>query len=348
MAVIGTTALTYMDWAKRLDPSGKTATIVELLSQTNAVLDDMLVVEGNLTTGHKTTVRTGIPSGTWRLLNYGVDLGKSTTAPIVDTCGNLEAESQVDIDIAKLNGNTAEFRMSESTAYLQGLGQQMATTLFYGNVGLNPERFHGFAPRYNSLTGSNSSANVISAGAAGTNETTSIWVVTWGPNTVHGIFPKGKMAGLEHTDKGEHRVYDTQTVPKPYWAYVDHYKWELGLTVRDWRYVVRICNIDVSDLQTVNAANMINLLTRAVYRLPTTGGGAAPITDSDGRGISGSMGRTVIYCNRVVATYLDLQASNKSNVQLTSGEWGGAPITMFRGIPIKVCDAIINTEAGLT
>ena len=102
MAVIGSTALTMADWAARLDPSGRIATIVELLSMENGILDDLLMIEGNLPTGHKTTVRTGIPTGTWRLLNYGVDLGKSTTAQIIDTIGNLESESQIDRDLAKL------------------------------------------------------------------------------------------------------------------------------------------------------------------------------------------------------------------------------------------------------
>src|SRR3954447_26546515 len=136
MATLGTTVLTYADWAKRMEEDG-IAAIIELLSQTNEILLDMLVLEGNLPTGHKTTVRTGLPQATWRLLNYGVPNGKSTTAQIVDTCGNLEAFSQIDKDIADLNGNTASFRLSETHAFLEGMNQQFATTLFYGNVGTN-------------------------------------------------------------------------------------------------------------------------------------------------------------------------------------------------------------------
>ena len=89
MATLSTTALTYADWAKRMGDDYRIAAIIELLSQTNEILDDMLVVEGNLPTGHKTTVRTGLPQATWRLLNQGVPNAKSTTAQIVDTCGNL-------------------------------------------------------------------------------------------------------------------------------------------------------------------------------------------------------------------------------------------------------------------
>src|SRR6266446_3907404 len=151
MAILGSTALTYADWAKRLEDDYKIATIVELLSQTNEILLDMLVVEGNLPTGHKTTVRTGLPTATWRLLNYGVPNAKSTTAQIIDTCGNLETYSVIDKDIADLNGNTADFRLSEVRAFLEGMSQQVAATLIYGNQAVNPERFTGFAPRYSTV-----------------------------------------------------------------------------------------------------------------------------------------------------------------------------------------------------
>jgi hypothetical protein len=133
MATIGATALTYADWAKRMDDGYHVAVIIELLSQTNEILDDMLVVEGNLPTGHKTTVRTGLPQATWRLLNTGVPNAKSTTAQIVDTCGNLETYAVIDKDVADLNGNTADFRLSEVKAFLEGMSQQVAAHLIYGN-----------------------------------------------------------------------------------------------------------------------------------------------------------------------------------------------------------------------
>src|SRR6266581_8258081 len=184
MATLGATALTYADWAKRLEDNYKVATIIELLSQTNEILDDMLVVEGNLPTGHKTTVRTGLPQSTWRLLNTGVPNAKSTTAQLVEACGNLETYSVIDKDIADLNGNTPEFRLSESKAFLEGMSQQVAATLIYGNQTVNPERFTGFAPRYSTVTAANAatSANVLDAGGTGSTNT-SLWITVWGSDT---------------------------------------------------------------------------------------------------------------------------------------------------------------------
>jgi hypothetical protein len=344
MAIIGTTALTYADWAKRLEDNYKIAAIIELLSQTNEILDDMLVVEGNLPTGHKTTVRTGLPQATWRLLNQGVPNAKSTTAQIVDTCGNLETYSVIDKDIADLNGNTAEFRLSESRAFLEGMSQQVAATLIYGNQFVNPERFTGFAPRYSTKTtaSSQTAVNVLDGGGtAGTN--TSVWIGTWGTDTMHATFPKGKMTGLQQRDMGEWPVQDA--AGNTFQAYREHFKWEIGFVQRDWRYMVRVANIDVTQLTGVSAANLINLLVRGLYRLPTAPVSATTLQTSDSPAVRADMGRTVIYCNRILRTYLDLQAMNKTNVLLRIEEFNGKPITTFRGIPVRTVDAILSNEA---
>lgn len=344
MATIGNLALTYADWAKRMEDGYRVASIIELLSQTNEILDDILVMEGNLPTGHKTTVRTGLPQATWRLLNAGVPNAKSTTAQIIDTCGNLETYAVIDKDIADLNGNTAEFRLSEVRAFLEGMSQQVAATCIYGNQHVNPERFTGLAPRYSTVNATNSqtAANVLDAGGV-SNTNTSMWIVTWGSDTIHGIFPKGKITGLQHRDMGEWPV--TDSAGNTYQAYRDHFKWEVGLTLRDWRYTARIANIDVTQLTGVSAANLINLIVRGLYRLPTAPASATAIQTSDTPEVRANMGRVMIYCNRVVRTYLDLQAMNKTNVLLRLQEFNGKVVTTFRDIPLRTCDAILSNEA---
>ena len=349
MATLASNALTYADWAKRVGEDYKIAMIIEMLSQTNEIMTDMLVMEGNLPTGNKTIVRTGLPSGTWRLLNAGIQPTKSTTAPIVDTCGNLEAESQIDKDVAALADDQARFRLSESMAFLEGMTQQMASTVIYGSTATNPDRFTGLAPRYNSVSTSTalSAANVIDMGGTGS-DNTSIWIVTWGERTTCGIFPKGKITGLQHTDMGLQRIQDvnqTFATGAYFWGWVDHFKWELGLQVRDWRYNVRLCNIDVSDLATVNAANIINGLIRGLNRLPTTAVGTTAVQTSDSPNVQGSMGKTVIYVNRTVRTYLELQVENKTNIWLQLKEYDGQVVLTFRGVPIRTVDAILNNEA---
>ena len=146
MTVLSVANPTLLDLAKRTDPDGSIATIVELLNQNNEILDDMTWVEGNLPTGHRTTVRTGLPAPTWRKLYGGVQPTKSTTAQVTDNTGMLEAYAEVDKALADLNGNTASFRLSEDMAHIEGMSQEMADTLIYGNEGSEPEAFTGLSP----------------------------------------------------------------------------------------------------------------------------------------------------------------------------------------------------------
>jgi hypothetical protein len=348
VALLASNVLTLADWASRRGPDGNIADVVNLLSQSNEILDDMLWKEGNLTDGNKTTVRTGLPAGAWRLLNYGVPRSKSTTAQIVDTCGMLESYSFVDKDLADLEGNTAAFRMSEDMAFLEGMNQQMAQTLFYGNARANPERFTGLAPRYSTVStanGANNAVNVIDAGGVGSTNT-SIWLCCWGPNTGFGIFPKGSMAGLRMTDVSTGApVSDGQG--GFFQAYQTHFKWDCGLTIRDWRYFGRIANIDTTLLTGTNAPNLISLLIALVHKMPTMPRSVGPVQDAtEARGGAPlNFGRPVIYMNRTLLTAMDLQALNKTNVLLRLEEWDGKPVTTFRGIPLRCSDALLNTEA---
>jgi hypothetical protein len=223
------------------------------------------------------------------------------------------------------------------------MSQQVAATLIYGNQHVNPERFTGFAPRYSTVHAANSqtAANVLDGGGtASTN--TSLWIHTWGNDTAHATFPKGKITGLQHRDMGEWPVLDS--AGNTYQAYRDHFKWEIGYVLRDWRYVVRIANIDVTQLTGVSAANLINLIVRGLYRLPTAPANATAIQTSDTPEVRANQGRVVIYCNRIVRTYLDLQAMNKTNVLLRLEEFEGKVITTFRGIPVRTVDAVLNNE----
>ena len=336
MATLATTALTLADWAKRLDPDGKVPTIAELLSQSNEILEDCMFMEGNLPTGHRSVIRTGLPTVYWRAINQGIPTSKSTTAQVDESCGMLEAYSEVDKDLAELNGNTSQFRLSEDKAFLESMNQTQAQTLFYGNPGTDPKQYLGLATRYSSLSAGNAQ-NILSAGGSGS-DNTSIYLVVWGDNTVFCPFPKGSKAGLIHDDLGLNTVWDSNGAR--YQAYRTHYQWKNGLVVKDWRYVVRICNIDVSDLiaqattQAASAATaIIKLMARALYRIPNM-----------------AMGRAAFYMNRTTHSGLALAAMDKSQYVLKINEslsQFGTPQSYlsFLGVPLRRVDQILNTES---
>lgn len=336
MSTLSTSNLTLADWAKRSDPDGRIPIIAELLSQSNEVLEDCVFKEGNLPTGERVVVRTGLPAVYWRALNQGIPSSKSTTAQVDEAAGILEARSEVDKDLAMLNGNTAQFRLSEDTAFLEAMNQTQATTLFYGNPGTDPKQFLGLAARYSSLSATNAQ-NILSAGGSGS-DNTSVYLVVWGDQTVYCHFPKGSKAGLIHEDLGEQTVYNSDGTRLQ--AYATRYQWKNGLVVKDWRYVVRICNIDVSDLigqtgtQAASAAtNIVKLMARSLYRIPNM-----------------AMGRAAFYMNRTVHSGLSIAALDKSQYVLKINEGlsqFGTPYSWlsFLGVPLRRVDAIINTEA---
>lgn len=338
MAVLSAIHPTLLDVTKRLDPGGKIDQIAELLSQTNAVLEDMVWVEGNLPTGHRTTVRTGLPAVTWRKLYGGVQPSKSTTAQVTDSCGMLEAYAEVDKALADLNGNTAEFRLSEDMAFIEAMGQEQAGTIFYGNEGSEPEAFTGFLPRFNSF-GAASGDNVLKGGSDADAVNTSIWLVGWGRNTVFGIYPKGSKAGLTHTDKGVVTIENAGDAATPaalgggrYEAYRSHYRWDNGLCVRDWRNVVRICDIKTTALTLTGAggtdSNLWNLMSRAIELIPNP-----------------SAVRLAFYCNRTILSFAMQQAITKvAGSTLTMEQLGGKSVLTCRGVPIRRCDQLLNTE----
>lgn len=332
MSTLSTGALTLADWAKRVDPDGSVPTIVELLSQSNEMLDDMLWIEGNLPVGHRTTVRTGLPSVAWRLLNQGVATSKSTTAQIDEQCGMLEAWSEVDKDLAELNGNTAAFRLSEAQSFIEAMNQEMQQTVIYGNAGVAPEEFTGLSIRYSSSTAT-SGQNVIKAGGAGS-DNSSIWLVVWGANTVHGIFPKGSKAGLIHEDMGLQTVETTAGVGGTRMrAYQDHWQWKCGIALKDWRYAVRICNIDISNLiAKSSAADLIDKMIMAIHRIPNL-----------------KLGKPVFYMNRTCAEMLDIQRRDDvAAAGMQYSDVDGVRPMSFRGIPIRTVDQLLETEATVS
>jgi hypothetical protein len=331
MATIGATAITYLDYQSRLDPDNKIAKIIELSSKRNEILLDFKVKEGNLPIGHQAVIRTGLPAVAWRMLNYGVPQSKSITQKVIDTCGMLESYSEVDVDIAKINGNSAEFRLGEDASFLEAMNQEMATGIFYHSQVTAPEKITGFGPRYPSPGQAPASwdpektaFNMVNAASAtdGT-DNFSMWLVVWGDNTVHGIVPQGSEGGFMHEDLGQNTNIDANGLK--YEVLRSHYQWKIGLHVKDWRYVVRICNIDLSKLIAGGVVDLFGAMIDAYYKIPSLG-----------------MGSAAFYASPVVLAWLQKQAAAKSNVIQSTKDPVGRPVIQFMDIPIRRCDALVQ------
>ena len=329
MGILANKFVDLIDIYKAQDGNGQFVEVIEMLTEMNPILDDAMAVECNKGTTHMHTVRTGLPPITWGKLYKGIPQGKSDKTQVEDTTGFAEGLSTIDERLLKLSTNEGATRLSEAKGYLQAMSNEMGSKIFYGNTASDPEEFMGLAPRFNSLSAPNGN-QIINAGGVGS-DNTSIWFVSWGEEQCQLLYPKGTMAGVQREDKGSQRVLDTDG--NPYYAKEELFTWHVGLAVKDWRYVSRIANIDVS-LMAAGSVKLYDSMRKAYYKLQS-------------RRIPG--GTMAIYCNRDVMESLDALATNagaSDNYQrLTRADVEGKEVLSYRGIPIRETDALLNTEA---
>lgn len=322
-------AVTLLDIAKSINPDGSVAAFAELLSQKNEILTDAHWTEGNLPTGHRITMETALPTVIFRDYYQGVPASKSLTTQVDEVCSQISGRSEVDEDIAALNGNTAAFRLKRAGRFIESMNQTFAKNMFYGNQATTRGAFPGLALRYSSTSAGNGQ-NIIKAPGS-SNANNSIWLIGWGENKVQCIYPKGSQGGLQHRDLGLQDAFDANNNRYP--AYCDLFKWNCGLAVEDWRYAVRICNIDQTALLADTAGTtykLIEYMIRAKARIPYLEGC-----------------QPAFYVNRTIGEMLMIQAMNKSTNALGLTEAAGQFTTTFMGIPIRICDQLLSTEANV-
>ena len=339
--------LTLVDLATRTDPNGKQAVIAEMLSQANDLLDYMPWVEGNEIGGHEFVFRTSIPAGAWRTYNQGVPYGKSTTAKARVGVGSLEDYSQVDRMLAEDSSDPALFREREDVAFLEGMGQTIVQTFWYGNTAATPAEFMGFSTFYNTVSTSTAlnAANVIDAGGTGSSNL-SIWLIGFSDRHIFGVYPRGSKAGLTMEDKGD-TVPGFDSVGNRFEAYTSWFRQQAGLCPQDWRYAVRIANIDTTTagLAGANAPDLFALLAQAMYTPPTLGKQQSGITKVDAPDDPSPGVRFAIFTNRTGRHWMDVQAIRDRNVLISPREYAGVVTDSFRGLPVAVSDQLLNTES---
>lgn len=337
MATVVQTNPTLRDVAHNIGTNSKAGAMINVLSTRMDVLDDAAVFEANNGTHNKTSVTTGLPKGTWRRLNYGVMPEKASRAVVQDSAGQLTSYSQIDKTLYELQAeNAKQWRMEEDASFIEGMGQNVIETLFYGSLTENIGKFNGLALRYGALIDPETGVappnarNIIDAGGTGNNNA-SIWLVQWGKEKAHMFYPQGTKAGFSSEDHGQVTLKDVNG--GQYEGMETYFEWNVGLTVRDWRSVVRIANIDVTALKSdaSTGANLIDLLDDALAMLGPEGAS-----------------RTAIYMPMKVYQALKKQITNFKNTNLTLEDFRGdgrRKVAAWDGKPIRVVEQLLTTEA---
>lgn len=345
---IGEEYVTIPDLAKKLDPKNEgVAPAIMLLEQSNPILEDMPVSEANMTAAHRVTHTVKLPESYWRAINMGTKVSKSEHRQMDEPVGQLVGRAQVDRTLIELNGNSKSWLLAREREQIESMNQQMASTLLYGNKTDEPDSFAGLAFRYSTMDKNEfgMASNVLNAGGTSSSAgLTSAYLVHWGPQTIHGIYPKGLPTGIRREAQENADLLDRNG--DEFKGFKSRWEWTIGLAVEDPRYVVRLANIDVGAVEDMveNGAalsaqqKLIRKMLQAHKLIP-----------------HGSIGKPVWYVPRNVGLMLDIMAMEKANVNLTvQTVEGGAgsvadngpkrTVTTFYGVPVKYLDAFREDE----
>lgn len=340
MVAYATDNLTMLDIAKAMDATGQTieSEVAMLLAQTNSILQDQVFVEGNLINGYQGVIQTGLPKVFYKMIGEPVRSSKATKAQISEGCSILEGRSLVETDLLGGATGIAKERVFQSKAFAESMMQTDARTMFYGSAA-NPKEYVGFANRYRSSSDGNG-ANIISAG--GTTNLTSVWVIAWGDDTIFATTPMGIKSGIEHKDLGEITIteLDSEQHEVQREVYADRWKLRKGLFVKDWRYGVRIANIDTVALKNGTGTQAANARTNIVYKIEE----ALSLLP----GHSGV--KIAIYGNKGVLAGLRALGRDMSQATVETKKGFnqfGKDIwtTSVEDVPFRICDQLIKAES---
>lgn len=350
MATIGNTALSLIDMMRSTGKAGE-ADVAEVLNRISSVYANAMQVECNNGTRHLHKIRTSLPVVTWGRLYKGIPQSKSGFAMVEDTTGFVEGRGTVDERELEIAKNPALLRQQEADGQIESMKQALETAIFYGDVVVTPDQFKGVAARYNTLaTGgspSAASAQVINGGGSGSNNC-SIWCLTWADFATHLLYPERTVGGIKRQDMGTQRVLDANG--DAYFVKEETFRAHIGLAVKDWRFNARICNINATN-RDAGTVDLYGLLRKMFYNLQGVYQTAIKTGDGKLNESAAAEGRTILYMNRATLTALDALGTNGSAntaLRLTQVELEGKMVEAYRGIPILVSDALLDTEAAVS
>lgn len=331
--------LTLLDIARLKNPDGSIDTkIVEVLNESNEILWDAPHVQCNNGTQHVFHQITDEPSGQWFKFNDGFEDEKFGAKALADTCGMLGTYSEVDYEMWKQNKLDAGWRFNKEKTFISGLSKTMAGAMFYADATKSPEKIHGFAPRYAKMSTAetNLGYNILSGDGTGA-DNTSMWLIGWAPEKVHCLYPEGTQPMYKMEDLG--RV-TKEVNGKKREVVRSYHTWYNGICVEDWRFVIRIANIDKSDLATAGDAtdtscNLLKLMIQAIDRLP----------QQDLAGV-----KLCFYARQHVHTALKMKLLSKGNLFLSMEDFTTAGNIVrkrlsFMGVPVGRVDQLSDAES---
>jgi hypothetical protein len=293
--------------------------IIELMGLTNEMLLDAPTYEANNATVNVSVQRTIKEIGTHRIYNQGVGSVATQTVPVTDRIAMMAEYSKVDAKMVEHSGNKQAARQSEAVAIIKGMGLTQSKTLVYGD-GNKPEEFNGMFIRRNKLNGK----NVLDAGGTSNDlDMTSIYLVAFGPDLLHLIYPKGSNSvGVSRRDLDLVDMPDENDPKKMLPMYAEYFEAQYGIAVKEPQALIRLCNIP----KDIAPDRLVDLIIDASYELPM---GASTYA---------------MYSNKTINKKIDKASRDKNNVAHTTTDPWGRPILNIRDLRCRRMDVISHNE----
>lgn len=306
----------------------KQLAVAEVLHKKNGVLRVLGWEQANMLTSHVYSKEVGLPDAVERAIGEGSTGQKPQVGQGTESLSYVESRSDIDIIMQRIKGSEfAAWRYAEDMRHSEGLGQGIASRLFYG-TGL-PGKIRGINVRYG-VTGC---SNVKNAGGAVATANTSLYVIQpgyGGMNLLYGMGGKPNSPSGEYSegfinmqDMGVEFVVTVAATGAGLHKYITLFDCFMGICIYDDRAVQRLCNIN-----TTTGAGEVDP-DQVIWMIESL-----PNPD----------GPKYIFCNRQGGYQLKKNTVNKTLYQQSPDEYGKMKDS-FYGVPVILTEAITNVEA---
>lgn len=331
MATLAENNLTIADAVRMSGADGKVLAVAEILHQKNGIVADIPWKESDTPEGHMSVQETSLPEIYTKTANGYVPSSKGTDAQTLEALETLEGWSVIEEQVASYGGDVAGKRANQTKKFTEKFNQTVADRFFYGNGSTTVGQINGLGTRFASTSGTTGSNVILGGSLSGQTDNMSIWLIGWGENKVGGVYRKGSPGGFRLRDWGS--VIEFNSDGEQRVVYKEQYNWDIGLALDDWRYVVRIPNIDKSLLIAGTGADLFDKMILAIEAIP----------DIDSC-------RPSFYMNRTTKAFLNIQARNavQTGGQLSYEVVDGRRLSMFQGIPITISDRLTESETRIS
>lgn len=293
------------------------AAVVGELAKVNDIVDEFPWYPSTHGAYNRQLQAKRLGAGAFSQVNGAVNVISSETDYITEPVKLYEGDSQIDTRALASADDPYQVRDSEDALNLAGFLQDWVYNLFYA-AATTQDALKSFNQRRSAL-----GSYCVGAGGSG-GDTTSLWTFELGPNGIFFAYNKSGSPGIKSEDMGKVLV----SIPNgtgSMWAWVRHYELWAAIVLRNERAMIRYTNIESSGSSNIFSPS--DYIKKVKNQLPNAGRNA------------------VSFANRTLKGQIDADAYSKSNAAYSVRDIADfGPVTLISGIPVRMCEALLDTE----